>query len=222
MIDALNCYFTCIAKSSTNYIVFGLLMGALIFGIIFLFSKRPYHMFLSQIITSLTIVEGFRQMTCSMSQLVWLYFGLISGAMVFLGIIQIALDRRLQNLEIIDAHLAKGLSRELGCNIYLLDTQKIKAFTHRRRIYLSVGLVELLDPDELKAVVAHEKYHVLHTPNRFMANTFAVASLWLKSYRDDAKADRYAAELAGPENLKSAFDKLGIAGNKRRARRLAV
>jgi heat shock protein HtpX len=178
-------------------------------------------MFLSQMVSSMAIVEGFRQMNCSMSGYVWGYFGLISGSLVFLGVVQIVFDKRINGLEISDAHLMKKLSSDLGSEVFLLDTQKIKAFTHKRRIYLSVGLVELLDYEEIKAVAAHELYHVKHTPNRLVANSLAVSSLWLKSYRDDAKADLFAAEMAGRDNLISAFEKLNIFRAEKRIRRLA-
>jgi Zn-dependent protease with chaperone function len=186
--------------------LFGLLLGALILGGVFLFTKKPNHMFLSQAVSSFAMIEGFRQMSCPMSSYIWLYFGLISGAMVLMGVVQIAFDKRVQDLRI----------------VYLLDTQKIKAFTHKRQIYLSVGLVELLEPEEIRAVCAHELYHVMHTPNRYLANTLAVASLWMKSYRDDAKADRFAAEVAGRENLISAFNKLRILNRKKRISRIAA
>jgi Zn-dependent protease with chaperone function len=202
--------------------MFGLIMGALVLGTIFLLTKKPHHMFLSQMVTTFAVVEGFRQMTCSMAAYVWIYFGMISGAMVFLGFVNVTFSKRIRNLEIRDAHFLRGLSAELGCEIFLLDTQKIKAFTHRGRIYLSVGLVELLEPKEIKAVAAHELYHVKNTPNRFMANSLALASLWLKSYRDEANADRYSAELAGKDNLISALEKLNVKGHKKRARKLAA
>jgi heat shock protein HtpX len=202
--------------------LFGLLLGALILGGVFLFTKKPNHMFLSQAVSSFAMIEGFRQMSCPMSSYIWLYFGLISGAMVLMGVVQIAFDKRVQDLRIKDAQFMKKVSSDLGCNVYLLDTQKIKAFTHKRQIYLSVGLVELLEPEEIKAVCAHELYHVMHTPNRYLANTLAVASLWMKSYRDDAKADRFAAEVAGRENLISAFNKLRILNRKKRISRIAA
>jgi heat shock protein HtpX len=202
--------------------MFGLIVGALALGTIFILTKKPHHMFLSQMITTFAVIEGFRQMTCSMAAYVWIYLGLISGAMVFLGFVNIAFSKRIRNLEIRDAQFLRGLSAELGCEIFLLDTQKIKAFTHRRRIYLSVGLVEVLEPQEIKAVAAHELYHVKNTPNRFMANTLALASLWLKSYRDDANADRFSAGLVGKDNLVTALKKLNVKGHKKRARKLAA
>jgi heat shock protein HtpX len=179
-------------------------------------------MFLSQAVSSFAMVEGFRQMSCPMSSYIWFYFGLISGAMVLMGVFQIAFDRRVQDLKIKDARFMRKLSSDLGCSVYLLDTQKIKAFTHKRQIYLSVGLVELLEPEEIRAVCAHELYHVMHTPNRYLANALALASLWMKSYRDDEKADSYAAEVAGRENLISAFEKLNLKNMKERISRLAV
>lgn len=177
-------------------------------------------MFLSQAVSSFAMVEGFRQMSCPMSSYVWFYFGLISGVMVLMGVVQIAFDRRVQDLKIKDAQFMKKLSSDLGCSVYLLDTQKIKAFTHKRQIYLSVGLLELLEPEEIRAVAAHELYHVLQTPNRYLANTLALTSLWMKSYRDDAKADRFAAEVAGSENLFSAFEKLNMKNKNKRISRL--
>jgi Zn-dependent protease with chaperone function len=195
-------------------------VGALILGIIFLFTKRANSMFLSQGVTAFAVIEGFRQMACPMTGLVWLYLGIISGAIVLMGVVQKSLDSYVQNLEIKDANLMSVLSKELGCDVYLLDTQKKKAFTHRRRIFLSVGLIELLEPDEIRSVAAHELYHVRHTPNRMVANTLAVASMWLKSYRDDAQADRFAAELYGKEELKSALEKLGVKNREKRMKRL--
>jgi heat shock protein HtpX len=197
-------------------------MVALIMGVIFLFTKRPNHMFLSQIISSVAIIEGFRQMSCSMAAGVWGYFVLISGALVFLGVIQMVFDRRVKDLQISDAKIMNKLSKDIGSQVYLLDTQKIRAFTHKKRIYLSVGLVELLEYDEMLAVAAHELYHVKHTPNRLVANSLAVASFWLRSYRDDTKADRYAADMVGEENLKSAFEKLGVKGARRRIARISA
>ncbi len=202
--------------------MFGLIIGALSLGLIFLLTKKPQHMFLSQMITTFAVIEGFMEMTCSMAAYVWIYFGIISMVMLFLGIVDVAFDRRIRNLEIRDAQFLKGLSAELGCEIFLLDTQKIKAFTHRRRIYLSVGLIEILEPKEIKAVAAHELYHVKNTPNRFMANLLAVASLWLKSYRDDTKADRFSAEIVGKEKLIAALEKLNVKGHRKRARKLAA
>ena len=222
MLDSLNCYFSCILNSQTNFILFGLLLGALTLGGVFLFTKKPNHMFLSQGVSSFAMVEGFRQMSCPMSSYIWLYFGLISGAMVLIGVVQIAFDRQVQDLRIKDAQFMKKLSSELGCSVYLLDTQKIKAFTHKRQIYLSVGLLELLEPEEIQAVAAHELYHVMHTPNRLLANTLALTSLWMKSYRDDEKADSFAAEVAGRENLISAFEKLNLMNRKKRISRLAA
>ncbi|UCE73733.1 MAG: M48 family metalloprotease [Methanomassiliicoccales archaeon] len=216
MLEAIECYFSCIARSNTNFILFALVIIALTMGIIFLFSKKPNHIFLSQIVTSVALVEGFLQMSCPMAGYVWIYLGLISGAMVLLGLVQVGFDRHIQNLEIEGSRFSRNLSFELGTDIYLLDTQKIKAYSYKRKIYLSVGLLELLEPDEIKAVAAHELYHVRNTPNRFMANTLAVASLWFKSYRDDIKADRFAADLAGKENLISALRKLEVSNFKKR------
>jgi heat shock protein HtpX len=221
VLEAINCYFTCIARSSTNFILFSLLMVTLGLGVIFLFSRRPYHMFFSQFVSSIAIIEGFRQMSCPMGGQVWGYFGIVLGGVAFLGVVQVAFDRYVKNFEITDARFLRNLSSDLGADIFLLDTQKVKAFTHRRRIYLSVGLVELLEPDEIKAVAAHELYHARHTPNRVLANILAVSSLWFRSFRDETEADRFAAGLVGSAPLSSALQKLGVKGQKKRINRIA-
>ena len=221
MLEAINCYFTCIARSSTNFILFSLLIITLVLGIIFLISRRPYHMLFSQFVSGIAIIEGFRQMSCPMGGQVWAYFGIVLGAVAFLGVVQVAFDRYVRNFEIGDARFLRSMSTDLGADIFLLDTQKVKAFTHRRSIYLSVGLVELLEPEEIRAVAAHELYHVRHTPNRVLANILAVSSLWFRSFRDETEADRFAAALAGSAPLASALQKLGVKGQKKRMKRIA-
>ncbi|UCF08556.1 MAG: M48 family metalloprotease [Thermoplasmata archaeon] len=222
MLEAINCYFNCIMQSNTRFILFLILVITLLLGTLFMITKRPRHMFFSQIASSVAIIEGFRQMTCPMVGLVWTYFGIIFGVFVILGVVQAVFDKYVRDLEIGDTHLMRGMSREFSTEIFLLDTQKIKAFAHRRRIYLSVGLMELLEPDEIRAVAAHELYHAKHTPNRFMANVLAVSSLWFKSYRDDAKADMFAAEMVGRGPLIGGLQKLGVKGIERRMARLGA
>jgi heat shock protein HtpX len=130
----------------------------------------------------------------------------------------------------IDLQLSRNIVTSIPClseikqqfkiNIHIIDTQKIKAFTHRKKIYLSVGLLERLNDDELKAVVAHEIYHLKHSPNKFLSSLLALASLTFRRFNDEHSADRYAAKTAGIHNLINALRKLEIKNYKERARRL--
>jgi heat shock protein HtpX len=104
--------------------------------------------------------------------------------------------------------------------INIIDTQKIKAFTYQKSIYLSVGLLERLEQDEVKAVIAHEIYHLNNGRNKFLSSFLALTSLTFLRYDDEHHADRYAADIAGIHNLANALKKLEIKDYEKRIEKL--
>ena len=105
------------------------------------------------------------------------------------------------------------IRQKFKVDISVLDTQKIKAFIYKKKIYLSIGLLERLEKDEIKAVVAHELYHLNHSPNKFLASILALASLTFRRFNDEHKADIYAVKTLDIKNLISALKKLQIKDN---------
>jgi heat shock protein HtpX len=96
-----------------------------------------------------------------------------------------------------------------SAKLYYFDSAIPRAFASGRSIFISIGLLEMLDDDELKAVLAHEAWHIRH--NSGMPFMKQLALMAFSSSTDpelECKADRFAAEIAGNEALLSARDKV--------------
>ena len=67
-----------------------------------------------------------------------------------------------------------------------------------------------VDDDQLRAVVAHEVYHLRHDHPRLLGHLLSLTSLTFLRYDDEHAADIYAAKVAGAEAMAGALDRLGI------------
>ena len=114
------------------------------------------------------------------------------------------------------------IRQKFKVDISVLDTQKIKAFTYKNRIYLSGGLLERLEKDEIMAVVAHEVYHLNLSPNKFLSSLLALTSQTFCRFNDEHYADQYAVKTAGIHNLINALKILEIRDYKKRAMKLST
>lgn len=96
-----------------------------------------------------------------------------------------------------------------SAKLYYFDSAIPRAFASGRSIFISIGLLEMLDDNELKAVLAHEAWHIKH--NSGMPFMKQLALMAFSSSTDpelECKADRFASEIAGNEALLSARDKI--------------
>jgi len=96
-----------------------------------------------------------------------------------------------------------------SAKLYYFDSAIPRAFASGRSIFISTGLLEMLDDDELKAVLAHEAWHIRH--NSRMPFMKQLALMAFSSSADpelECMADRFAAQIAGSEALSSARDKV--------------
>ena len=94
------------------------------------------------------------------------------------------------------------------------------------KIYLSTGLIKLMNGPELEAIILHEKYHLLKKDNIFLSTANFIKQLFfpfpiLTDYFDslikmkEIKADRYGVILLGRKQpIISAFKKLLNFDNK--------
>jgi len=64
--------------------------------------------------------------------------------------------------------------------------------------------------------VAHEVYHLKHSPDKLISSLLALSSLTFRPYDDERLADKYAAKVAGDDNLAKALEKLETAGSVQR------
>lgn len=99
----------------------------------------------------------------------------------------------------------------IGPGVVMVDNPHRTAFTWGGAVYVTTGLVSALDPDELAAVIAHERGHIAH---RHSLQRLALAILlpgvpcgWL-ARRHELEADAYAARCCGVAAVASALHKL--------------
>ncbi|MCX9084891.1 MAG: M48 family metalloprotease [Candidatus Methanoperedens sp.] len=101
------------------------------------------------------------------------------------------------------------VSNLTSAKLYYLDSAIPRAFASGRSIFISIGLLEMLDDDELKAVLAHEAWHIKY--NSAMPFMKQLALMAFSSSADpelECMADRFAAEVSGSEALLSARNKI--------------
>lgn len=96
-----------------------------------------------------------------------------------------------------------------SAKLYYFESAIPRAFASGRSIFISVGLLEMLDDAELKAVLAHEAWHIRHNSGMpFMKQLALMAFSSAADPELELMADRFAAQIAGVEALSSARDKV--------------
>jgi len=186
------------------------------------FLKRRHEFLLAnQTFMIWIITSSILTMGCNMFHLIWVYLGIIIICVLLLGILKLLINLRHSNLIISSIEIISVLEEHFGVTIKILDIQRIRAYTHRGVIYLSIGLMERLEPDEIKAVVAHETYHLRKSPNKFISSILAMISFTFLRHSDEYYADRFAAEVSGASNLKNALRKLDIKDYSKRIEQLS-
>jgi heat shock protein HtpX len=218
--EALNCFYICLSTAGLVAPIL-LLTGitALLFAA-FHFNKGFKPLMGAQFSMTLVISASLASMECYMSSWVWVYMAIIMG-----GSVVVAIARGLINGQLLKANLGSfdalsDLEDEFGITISVLDTQRVRAMAFRGRVWLSVGLVELLSDDEIRAVVAHEVFHVRMSPSKFLSLLLAITSLTFRPYSDERAADSFAARIAGVDTISSALERLNIADHDLRTRSL--
>lgn len=178
--------------------------------------KQKLFTFVSaQIVALLAIILTFYIMQCSEMLTLYLYsiYVTISTILIF-GVLRFY-DRIL--VRRLDAKPVGGIMNWVqefvdsltSASVYYYDSAVPKAFAAGRSIFVSVGLLEVLDKDELKAVLAHEAWHIR---NNSRTPFLKQLSLMTFSYSAEPEleemADAFAANVAGSKALASARDKV--------------
>ncbi len=89
--------------------------------------------------------------------------------------------------------------------MYIIEMALPKAFTLGRDVFITAGLLELMSERELKAVIAHEAFHIKQ--NRFPM-IYAFRLLTFIPFQFERLADSYAEKIAGKESLIRARNKI--------------
>ncbi len=218
--NGIECFLYCIQEAGLLYPLIGLIALLIIFIFIFIIKRNYESLLASQFFITVIISFNLLSMNCYMFDWLWIYLGIILIGTILIGFVKIYLDLKLdKNIFSLPTFLS-DIGKHWNVNIKILDTQKIKAFAYKNKVYLSVGLLERLEKDEIKSVIAHEVYHLRHSPNKFFSTLLAITSLTFRWFKDEYRADRYAAKTTGVVNLINAFKKLQIKDAEKRINQL--
>jgi len=213
----MNCYGQCLKSWAPLVALIVIISIASIAGSLMLKNpkKRLQTFAFAQATGLFAIATTFYLMDCSEMLSLYLYFAyvIISTILIF-GTLRYY-DRLL--IKRLDAKPAGNIlewTQEFvdmmaSAKVYYFDSAVPKAFAAGRSIFISIGLIELMNDDELKAVLAHEAWHIRHNSRMPFLKQLALMTFSSTSEPElETMADRYAAEIAGSSALSSARNKV--------------
>ena len=219
--DELICYAECVNNSDLLPLITFLIVASLLLFAFYLKAKTPIQRISSFAGAQLSMVGAiaatFSTMECSRMLTIEVYFAYVlisTGIMLFLpGSYYKILIRRYNARpisEIVD--WADDFVNTLASNsqVYYFDSAIPKAFASGKAIFVSVGMLEIFDQQELKAVLAHEAWHLRHNSKTSILRQLSIMTF--TKYRPEQElelmADRFAEEIVGKGPLESARAKL--------------
>ncbi len=216
----IGCYFDCVATSSISWIVILLATCALLMFITYLIILNPDYRIkiftFGQFLIVMTIWLSIATMKCDSMFIINVYaiYTLITLT-IMLSIPRIydkILIKRWKASIITDVLVwpQEFVDQLLGeAKVYYYDSAVPRAFSSGRSIFLSVGLLEMLSERELKAVLAHEAWHLKHMNKTHWLKQLSIIT-FLPFIRSEFEfmADQYALNIIGKDALESARSKL--------------
>ena len=219
--DEIICYAECVNNSDLLPLITFLIVASLLLFAFYLKAKTPIRRVSSFAGAQLSMVGAiaatFSTMECSrmLTIEVYLAYVLIStGIMLFLPGSYYKILIRRHNArpisEIVD--WADDFVNTLASNsqVYYFDSAIPKAFASGKAIFVSVGMLEIFDQQELKAVLAHEAWHLRHNSKTSILRQLSIMTF--TKYRPEQElelmADRFAEQIVGKGPLESARAKL--------------
>ncbi len=220
--NTIHCFYVCLSTA-------GLVLPLIVLSIATSGLFVAYHLdrgfkplMGAQFTLTAMISTSLASMNCYMSAWVWFYLGAVIAGAVIIGMVRAFNRSRLESESLGRFDALADMEDEFDVNIVVLDTQRVRALAYRGNVYLSVGLLERLDDDQLRAVVAHEVYHLETGSPRMLSSLLALSSLTFFRYSDESAADAYAASLAGMDSIVGALETLEIQDRHERAVDLQV
>lgn len=219
--EEVECYIACINNANVlPLILFSIGMAVLMFSI-YRKTKKPLTRISSFvgsqifIITAIATVVYAMQCTQMLSLKIYLAYVLISGTIVILlpRIYYRILIRRHNARPITDIidwpqEFVNGINR--GVKVYYYDSAILRAFASGNSIFLSLGMLELMNESELKAILAHELWHIRHNTKTPILRELSMVTFTKNCSGDELEllADEFASKIVGRNALESARAKL--------------
>ena len=213
----IHCYGQCLKSWAPFVSLFVILSIALIaISLMLLNPRKRLRIFLyAQSSGILAIALTYFIMECSEMLTLYLYsvYLAISTLMIF-GVLRYYDRIMIRKLGAKPAGSILNWTQEFvdmltSAKLYYFDSAIPRAFASGRSIFISIGLIEMLDDNELKAVLAHEAWHIRHNSGMPFMKQLALMAFSSSSDPElECMADLFAAQIAGSEALSSARDKV--------------
>ena len=219
--DELICYAECVNNSELLPLIAFLVVASLLLFAFYLKTKTPIQRVGSFVGAQLSMVGAiaatFSTMECSRMLTIEMYLAYVlisTGIMLFLPGSYYKILIRHYNAkpisEIVDwaDDFVTTLSED--SQVYYFDSAIPKAFASGKAIFVSIGMLELFDKQELKAVLAHEAWHLRHNNKTPILRqlSFMTFTKFKPEQELELMADRFAEKIVGKGPLESARAKL--------------
>jgi heat shock protein HtpX len=212
ILGEINCFGSCLKLAAPLVALFIAISIALLAASIML--KRPEQRLITfvsaQVAVLLAIAAAFYLMKYSYMLTFYLYLAYAAISSVLIFAVLRYYDRIM--IKRLDAKPAgkiikwaqEFVDRLALAKLYYFDSAILKAFASGRSIFVSIGLLELLNDEELKAVLAHEAWHIRNNSRTPFLKQLALMTFSSSESELEYMADCFAAEIAGKEALSSA------------------
>lgn len=216
-----DCYITCITGSNLLPLIGIQIFLALLLFAFYLKARKPALRISSFVAAQLfmvsligTIVSAMR---CSQMLTIEIY-----TAYVILSTIIVMLLPRVYYKILIRRYSARPITDIMdwpqefvdkltrGAKIYYYDSAVPGAFASGKSIFLSMGMLELMDETELKAVIAHEVWHIRHNNRTPLLRQLSLMTFTKNHSKDELEilADSFAGKVVSESAVESARAKL--------------
>ncbi len=219
LLAELNCIGQCLRISDLAPLVGLFIVMSVALFAASLMVKRPKNRLLTFVFAQgmivVSIISAFALMKCSEMLSIYLYFAYAAVSSILIFAVLRSYDRVM--IKRLDAKPAGAIigwvqdyvNRLASATVYYYDSAIPKAFAAGRSIFVSIGLLELLGDDELKAVLAHEAWHIRTNSKMPFLRQLSLMTFSLnKDSELEKMADDFAADIAGRGALISARNKI--------------
>ncbi|WMW25706.1 M48 family metalloprotease [Methanolobus sediminis] len=219
--DEVECYIACINEGNLLPLIGTSMILALLMFSIYFRTSRPVTRLSAFVAGQLFIISAIAAvvyaMKCSQMLSIEIYLGYVtlSTAIILLlprvyyKILIKRYDAR-PITEVMDWPQEFVKNLDTKSSVYYYDSAVPRAFASGKAIFLSLGMLELVDETELKAVLAHEVWHLRHNSRTPILRQLSLMSFTKNRSEDELEtlADMFAEKVVSKSALESARAKI--------------
>jgi len=217
----IGCYITCVTDSGLLPLIGTQIFLVLLLFILYLKARKPLIRVSSFIAAQLSMLfvigTVVSAMQCSQMLTIEIYtvYAVTSTVVIMFlpGVYYKILIKRYRAQPIEDIMdwpqtFVNTLTEK--AKVYYYDSAVPRAFASGKGIFLSMGMLELMDDLELKAILAHEVWHLRHNNKTPLLRQLSLMTFTKNRSEDELEilADIFAGEIVSRSAIESARSKL--------------